>query len=404
MGMESRLELPDVVPVDPSKGNEAVWVSLDDTLFVPAGVADSFKQVDNAYTTDRLARLNFMADAVSQYTHRNMLDMPSRIDVSLVRDARNDKSDELLVITSPLNDGRPKSSPRDLNEFITNPNPTRRDVKNAQPNSWSPATKLDIAYEFLNVEGVNMPVLQIFNRVPPLTMSLRERAKLLAKADFEGFGRVALEGIEFFDFIRSGYYGSPKIKKVHFFGAGMAHNTAAAAHYLQTRQDKYAVGSLTMMNLVMGERLAKMLPDYSVRQHAGEAAKVILPPGYTRIEEPIMRQEIDRKGTEFAMRKRQVRALADLSYMQGIARSSNTQRKIEELIQDGTVVTVGNAYNGTMTAATNERLPVGEKGLHLTDIVGVEGKKVGMMSNEHSALVALMIAIGIKNARSATEI
>jgi hypothetical protein len=111
-----------------------------------------------------------------------------------------------------------------------------------------------------------------------------------------------------------------------------------------------------------------------------------------------MRREIDGKGAEFAMRLRQVRAMADISYMWAMTRSRHTAQDIEDLMNEGIPGTIANAHNSSMTLKTRGFLPAGDAGLNLVDIVGVEGKKVGMMSNEHSALVALVQGIGLRNA------
>ncbi len=397
MSEPQELIFPGVIPVDSTKRAEAVFVSLDETLYAAEGIAASFDTVDAHYTADRAERLRFMADSVFTMSVSCTLGIPARIHASLEHDDRNTDSRELIVISSPLNDGPPETSAEVMARYVLNPEPTKAEIARAKPNAWSPATKLDTAYEFLNVEGANVPVLQIFSRVPPRALTVGERARLLAAGDHSGYGRVALAGVQEAD-RRLREAGGSGIEKVHFFGAGLAHNAIAAARYFAAEQDQYEVGGFTAMNLIMGERLSTMGVDYSVRQHTGEAAKIILPAGYRRIAEPVMRQEIDGKGAEGAMRWRQIRAIADLTYTLSLPRSKHTAKTIEELMDRGIPGTIANAYNGSMTARTRDFLPIGEAGLNLVDIVGVEGKKVGMMSNEQASLVALVMGIGLRNA------
>ncbi|HZL07622.1 MAG TPA: hypothetical protein VFC50_00310 [Candidatus Dormibacteraeota bacterium] len=394
--MAGELVFPDVVPVDSTKRAEAVFVSMDQTLYTPDGIATSFDRVNDHYTADRTARLRFMADSVFAFDVPGTLGIQARIHASLEHDDRNTNSSDLLVVTSPLNDGPPETSAEVMARYVANHEPTRAEINEAKPNAWSPATKLDTGYEFINVEGLEMPVLQIFSRVPPRALTVGERARLLGAGDHAGYGRIALEGVRQADrMLREA--GGDGIRRVHFFGSGLAHNAIAAARYFAGEQNQYEPSSFTAMNLILGEKLSTMGADYSVRQHTGEAAKIILPPGYRRIAEPIMRQEIDGKGAEGAMRGRQLRAIADLTYTLSLPRSKHTAKTIEELMDLGVPGTIANAYNGSMTANTRHFLPVGEAGLHLVDIVGVEGKKVGMMSNEQASLVALLMGVGLRN-------
>lgn len=391
------LPFPELLPVDSEKRNEAVFVHADESLFAPAGLAESFQAIDVNYTADRQARLKFMADSVFPMGVRGTLGVPAEIHGSLEHDHRNLDARELLVVTSPLNDGPPESDAATMAEYVRTDNPDRAHIRDAKPNSWGPATKLDIGYELLNVEGVNMPVLQIFSRVPPRALRLRERAALLA-GDHSGYGRVALAAVEHAD-KKLKEAGGNGIEKVHLFGAGMAHTAIATARYMAKEQDDYEVGGFTAMNPILGEgNMARMARDYSVHQYTGEPAEIIIPPGYVRIPEPLMRREIDGKGAEFAMRLRQARAMADVSYMWAMTRSKHTAQDIEDLMNEGIPGTIANAHNSSMTLKTRSFLPAGDAGLNFIDIVGIEGKKVGMMSNEHSALVALIQGIGLRNA------
>ena len=396
-----RTPFPELVPVDPEKRNEAVFVSPDETLYAPDGLVASFRTVDEHYVADRDGRLKFMADSVFKGWTGGSMGMIVPVYGSLQFDERNIGSTELLVVTSPLNDGPPASTAEEMSRYVRNPDPDTTQIRIAQPNSWGPVTKLDTAYEFLNVEGANLPVLQVFSRVPPRALSLSERAQLWRHGDLDGYGRVVHEAI-----IRAHQElqleGGPGIDKVHFFGAGMAHTAIAAARYVADKQDHYEIGSFTAMNLMLSEAgILRMGRDYSVHQHTGEASDIVLPPGYSRVPEPVMRREIDGKGAEFHMRWRQLRAMLDISYMLAARRPSPTVDNIEALMEEGVPGTIANAHNSSLTADTRGFLPIGDAGLNLIDIVGVEGKKVGMMSNEQAALVALIMGVGLRNGRPA---
>lgn len=137
-------------------------------------------------------------------------------------------------------------------QYINNPEPSRRQIQKAQPNSWSPLTKLDIAYS-INQANNNrpMPMLQVFSRIPPRAMNIAERGKMW-QGNYEGFGRIAYAGIEYVNEIRRNE-GKKEITKAHFFGAGMAQRALAAAGYGVRHEDQYGiqVSSATAMNLAL---------------------------------------------------------------------------------------------------------------------------------------------------------
>ena len=351
-------------------------------------MVESFRRVDEAYSADRAARLQFMANSVFQ---------AHGLDMSYVQDERDAESTDLLVVMSPLNDGKPETSPEALAEFVTlDHQPTFADIQRARPNSWSPATKLDVDYEFGHAEGIGIPRLQIFSReLPALTAAERRK---VADGDTTPFGRLAELGIEAASTRKHQLYGNGGYKRIHLFCAGMGPKAlGAAVHLLQTTD--YEVGSVTAMNLAIGqESTAKLVHDYAGRRTVGEAAQLILPPNYQKVAEPLMRREIDGHGAELAMRARQVRAmLLNPLAQRGIMHSKQSPRDIEELLGKGVTVTVANAFNEAMVERTASYLPEGDPNFHYTAIVGVDGKKVGQIANEHSALVAVVSNLGLRN-------
>lgn len=129
-----------------------------------------------------------------------------------------------------------------------------------------------------------------------------------------------------------------------------------------------------------------------------EPSSVILPAGHVRIDEPLIRQDIDRRGTEWNMYLRQGRAMADLSYMKAFTMNYQpTVEDIEQLLSNGVPVRVINGLNTGMNVNTLHHLPVGNPLLKFSTIVGLEGQKVGMMANEHAGVVAVAMALGIRD-------
>lgn len=386
---ERAAQFPNEIPVDPDKATRALFVSLDQSLFASHGVAESFRQLDDDYQADRLSRLQFMANSVMRLDERP-------VDISFVHDKRDAASRDIMVVMSPLNDGRPETTPETLKAFVDKPKPSRKDVSTARPNSWNPATKLDIDYQFGHAENVGMPRLQVF--APEAQAFTRSERRAIASGDMTPYGKLVTAALDAANRVRRETYGGEGgYNQVHFFAAGMAPKALGAAVHLTEATD-YEIGSVVAMNLALGEQsLGKLMADYAGRRMVGEAAKITLPPEHTRIREPLIRREIDGHGAEFSMRRRQARVLMHFRMARAIMNAEQGADYIERLLENESTVTVANAFNEAMVSQTSSLLPAGDRLFHTIDIVGVEGKEVGMMANEHAGLVAVVNAAGLKN-------
>jgi hypothetical protein len=76
---------------------------------------------------------------------------------------------------------------------------------------------------------------------------------------------------------------------------------------------------------------------------------------------------------------------------------------VEHLLDAGIPVRLVNGLNVGMALHTLHLLPVGDARLKLSTIVGVEGQKVSMMSNEHAGIVAVAMSLGINDYDEARE-
>lgn len=381
---------PQEIPVDPDKETRAIYIGLEQDLYANRSIKESFAQVDAAYEANRLARVKFMSDSVFRSSV-----LP--LDLSLVHDERDAKTTDLEVVLSPANDGAPQSSHVTLFEsIITNPKPNGKDIRLAQPNSWGPATKLDIDYEFGHAEGLGMPRLQIF--APEAKAFTREQRKQIAQGDMTPYGYLLKLALDDANRIMHEEYDHPGFQRLHFFAAGMGSKALGAAVEMAQASD-YEVGAVTLQNLsISDDSLAKFARNYAGRKTSGEAAKLLLPAGTVRIPEPKARQQIDRTKPEWQMRARQAEALGPHPWMvRAIMKANRANEYIEILLENGATLTVANAFNEPMVAQTKDHLPQGESKVNLIDIVGVEGKKVGQIANEHAGLVAVVSANGLKN-------
>jgi len=289
---------------------------------------------------------------------------------------------------SPLNDGKPESSIGDIYRYATQNGDMSRN--RAQPNSWGPLTKLSIDYELGVAQGKPMPRLQIFSRDIP-ALSRAERRQLVS-GDMTPFGRLALAGIR-----RAEQESGQQFERIHFFGAGMGGKALGAAEAVATGSD-YEVGSVTLMNLTMNEDNAgALLAKYATRSKVGEANDLTVPADWVPLLEPLIRREIDGRGAELGMRIRNVKAMLNALATTAIVNAKQAPRTIETLMEQGATVTVANAVNEAMVQETNKALPQNDDQFHYVSIVGVEGKKVNMMSNEQAALVATVSNLGIAN-------
>lgn len=377
---------PDEITVDPDKDTRAIFVHVNESLLASQSLVESYHQVNDLYESDREDVLRFMAQSV--------FPMDSGLDSAFLHSHKDIRCKDLYIAFSPLNDGRPESSPSMVMQAISGDDASRRDVNRAQPNSWRPIAKLYCDYELGHAENLGMPRLQAFApEAPAMTSKQRRR---VASGDMTPYGELIVPAIEIAERTMHETYGTDGFDKIHFFAAGMGAKALGAAVSLIESTDRQ-VGSVTLMNFALGEQsLAKLGRDYTGRRMVGEPSELVLPRDYVRVPEFTVLKDLD-KYTEFAMRIRQAKALVNISLVRSLMNARRGVGYIEQLLENGSTLTIANGHNEAMVAQTDHYLPMGDSGLHRIDIVGVDGKKVGQAANEHGAALALVSNLGIYN-------
>jgi hypothetical protein len=397
--MRTQLEdFPHEILVDAAKSHEAVFVHPDQSIFAHDSIADSFRKIDETYRADPEARIRFMADSVQHFRLPGSAGFPAKVNIAYESDDSDAESDEIMIVTSPLNDGKPKSDADAMVEFINTPDPSFGQIATTRPNSWSPLVKLDIAYQVSEASGRPMPHLQLFSRLSPHALSIGERAKL-AIGDYSGFGRVAIEAIQYVNEIRN-VEGKTPVRVAHFFGAGIGQRALGAARYALENQAEFEVGSAHAMNLALHRGLVGGAVDHFQQRKVNEPSDIIIPPRHVRIEEPQVRQDTDQHGSDtLQLWGRQFWAMKDLlaTTLPLMLCYEPTVDDVETLMAGDVPVRVTNGLNTGMTINTLRMLPIGDPRLRYSTIVGLEGQQVGMMANEHAGVVATVMPLGVRD-------
>jgi hypothetical protein len=391
-------DFPTDILVDATKSKEAVFVHPDQSIYADGTIAESFRHYEALYNADKESRIRFMASSVFHFRTHGTLDFPSRVNVAAISTADDAESDEALVVTSPLNDGRPKSSADAMVRYIHTEEPSFWQIAATRPNSWDALTKLEVGYHINRLSGRPMPTIQIFSRVPPHALTLSERGRL-AKGDYSGYGRVAYEALNYVNDLRR-LDGQKPIRRVHGFGAGIGQRVLGAMNWLATNQDTYEVASAHAMNLALRRGASGTALDHTLQREVNEPSGIVIPAGHVRIDEPQIRKDIDHRGSDtLQMFGRQAWAIKDLAAttLPFMLAYKPTVRDVESLLSKGIPVRLTNGLNVGMAINTLNLLPITDPGLHYSTIVGIEGQKVGMMSNEHVGVVGVVMPLGVRD-------
>lgn len=397
MAKVSLREFPTDILVDATKSHEAVFVHPDQGIYADERVATVFKQIDERYKADKGARIRFMGKSVQHFKVSGTFGYPAGINIAYESGPSDAESDEVLIVTSPLNDGRPKSSPDAMVDYVNTPDPSFAQIARVKPNSWSPITKLDIGFQVAELSGRPMPVLQLFSRVPPRAFHAAERLRLL-QGDYSGYGRIALAGVNYINAVRQAE-GKTPVTKAHFFGAGIAQRALGAARWSAENQDIFEVVSAHAMNLALHRGLGVAV-DHLQQRKINEPSGIEMPQGHKRIDEPLMRKDIDQRGSDtLQMYGRQAWAIKDLAatILPLMFAYKPTVNDVESLMGGGVPVRVTNGLNVGMAINTLRLLPIGDPMMRYSTIVGLEGQKVGMMANEHAGVVGIAMNLGIRD-------
>jgi hypothetical protein len=374
---------PAEIALDPRQYTRAIFVHNEQGLFAPHGMQESFRQVNDSYTNNRGERFSRMASEIFTL---------DGLDIAFKRDERDTQTRDLLVVYSPLNDGKPESEPATITQHVTDGTISKNAAK---PNSHRPAVKLDGDYEFGHAEGMGMPRLQLFAREAPAMT--HEQKRRVAAGDMTPYGELSEKPIAEAERIMREIYGISDFRfdRLHFFVAGMGAKALGAAAYHLALGEREP-GAITLMNFSLGEQsMAKLTKNYTGREMIDEDSKLILPEDYVRVPEFTALMELD--DAELAMRIRQGKALLNWRMVMAIMNAKRGVDYLENALEHGSTVTIANGAQEAMTSQTKSYLPVGDERLHLTDIVGVDGEKVGMAANEHGTALALVSNLGLYN-------
>jgi hypothetical protein len=74
-----------------------------------------------------------------------------------------------------------------------------------------------------------------------------------------------------------------------------------------------------------------------------------------------------------------------------------TVEDVGVLIENGVITRVTNGLNVAMAIHTLHLLPIGDPKFRYSTIIGLEGQKVTMMSNEHVGIVGVVMPQGIRD-------
>ncbi|MCA9328010.1 hypothetical protein KDA14_05765, partial [Candidatus Saccharibacteria bacterium] len=298
----------------------------------------------------------------------------------------------LNVFTPPLNDCEPRSPAVVMHEFATNPDEkSRTQLHVAMPNTWAPGLKFGVDHAFAE-RTVPMPHLQIFARDLP-GLSRADRFRIALRGDFEPYGKLVLEAIQEAEKIRGKAFDG----EINLFGAGLGIKTLGAAKYLAEHSD-YQVGAVTLMNLIISDDfIAKKGLDYAGRTKVGDTADITVPSDWRSIPESLVRREVGLK-SESSMRRRQAAAiLGNPACTIALLRGKRAAEYIDALMNLGATITVAQAANESLTSKTNMWLPGQDAQFHYVSIVGVDGTKPGMATNEQDTLAVTVNQLGIAN-------
>ena len=366
----------------------------------PQHIGDIREDAEAPYLSNRAG---FIKDLEHKLGTEHLTGNGSQLDYSLYFGSASDRGRRLTVMFSPLNDCAPQSSAGDLLDFIGKDSdpPTIQDRERAQPNSWRQAFKARDVHDTQVAAGYGQPVIVIYNPVPETLFNDADRIALKSGIT-SPYGKVAELAISVAEQKLHGNPSQGGFNNIDLYAPGLGHNAIGAAHHLR-HFTKYEVASVTVPNLIanLGNKAALFARYTPLKDTYREPGQKNLPDA-TALQEAKISQEADVMGSERAMRRRQIKAIAAMlrSKQAGAMLKSDWIRDaIEDLLDGGVPVTVPLAYNARITENTDTILPHGHPNLERIDIKsGVEGKGVGLISNEFVTLGSILALRGMRRA------
>jgi hypothetical protein len=314
-----------------------------DILEISEDLMETRRKVDSEFTDDPISYLATIADSVRTLGTANP---KQKINYSIYYGQGSDRSNQVAVMLSPLNDCAPQSEPQELMKYIDDRSQSKRDRERAQPNGWRQGFKSADVYHTFRHEGLGMPVVTIYSPVPSAAFSSNERQAIGAGIT-SPYAAIVKRVISAAQTEIHGTHSETQLSDVHLFAPGLGHNAVGAALHLQKNAD-YHISGLTLPNLIAGvPNKAALLARYSVRQHYRE-------PGIVNLEgtlpESTLSTQADANGSERAMRKRQLRAMLNFEQMTAMMKSEWIGKALNQLLSEYVAVTLPTAYNARITS------------------------------------------------------
>lgn len=386
------METPSQILVDTEKDSRSVVMTPGLIQAVP-NLQTAFLETDSRYQESPYNYLDRMHASVFRFNQNGQ-----EVACSLIYDSETSKKDEILVMFAPFSDGPPETSAATMHRYINAHEAGLADKEKAKPNTWNQTTKSAVVHDLLAALGEGMPVLTIYSPVPPKAYSRAER-KSIRQGDISPVARTAIGALSHAQQILHGAGSETRLDTVHTHGASLGDNAIGAASVL-TRRGIKQVESVTAQELIlMDGSLGRLADRYVFRPITGEESDIPVPSLAPLIYEPAVRQVIDRHGSEPSTYWRVVKAMTKLSYLVGLTNPDWLSRQVEYLADQGVPVTVANARNSSVSQDTAEHLPLWHPDLKFITIEAAAGQKVGHLADEYVALVATVIALGIKRSR-----
>jgi hypothetical protein len=382
------MEVPGELVVDMEKESRSLLVTPELERALP-DLADGFDYADGRYQQDPEAYLRRMETSVFSVSRNGQ-----EADCSLIYDETGVRAGSVMVMFAPFSDAAPQTSHASMLEYLGKSDPGLGDKQNAKPNTWNQVTKAAVVHDVLKGLGYGMPVITIYSPVPPGIYTGEER-KSIRRGDISPVAETARLAIAHAQDILHGPHSETRITDLHTHGASLGDNAIGSAAVI-AREGDMRVRSVTAQELIlMDGSLVDLADRYMFRQNVGDPSELEIPGGTPRIREPAVRQDIDRHGLEPSAYWRVFKAMTKLSYLIGLTRPEWLSRQVGYLADEGVDVTVANAVNSHISQETSSHLPLGHPNLNYIDIRAVAGQKVGHLADEHVALVAGVIALGV---------
>ena len=373
-----------------SSGPRAVVAGPDLLSSLPR-IDESFAALDERYLTDRSAYLGHLAGTVEEVPG-----YPGLM-ISIMADDRVAGVDKLGMMKAPLDSTYPGSTPFAAASYAAKEvdEAGYLEKQRVGPNTWNEVGKLATNYEIAVQQEVGMPMVDIYSPVPAALFSAQEHDQIVA-GDTSPWGRIFAAVAAYTQEKLHGKSAATQLRDVYLFEPGMGHEAVGAADYTHDHEVPYQVRGLITPNLIANVRNAlALLARYSVRAQTGDQSRRSVPEHYARIPEPLMRRELDKRGAELAMRRRQLRAMLPLLRPGAMVHSEWLRNAMERVVDQGTAFVVPLSENANIARNTVEVLPHGHPNFWLLPVVAVKDQYADLSTNENYSLGAVEFVEGV---------